>query len=390
MVLPDTPPAASVNRVRIIDIPSVDIDDAVRGKQAYHLLSAPALIRYAQDAADALQLPESYREADPASPQVRGALPKYVDACLRAESEGLREAAGAVARRLGRNLGHLAIALCRGDSINREARVDWPDAAWERWRTIRFYQLGGGVMGGELGSRLVHEANAFLTEVGYAHRLSISRSPRPRHMGLLGIGRAIPSAATQRRAYALCLDLGQTSVKRAILRYDRGLLAGLHWLPSVPVRWQWRNRPDAAEGIDPDAVLAFTVRAIVEGIELAHAQGFMLCDDVGISIAAYVRGGKLLGHGLYARLTEISEDAAALMTRAIAQTSGLDVRPVIAHDGTASAALHAGEVDTAVLVIGTAIGVGFPPDSSEGLCPIAERLGIGETHIDNRSAPSTA
>jgi hypothetical protein len=78
------------------------------------------------------------------------------------------------------------------------------------------------------------------------------------------------------------------------------------------------------------------------------------------------------------------------MTRAIAQTSGLDVRPVIAHDGTASAALHAGEVDTAVLVIGTAIGVGFPPDSSEGLCPIAERLGIGETHIDNRSAPSTA
>jgi hypothetical protein len=367
----------------------VDIDDAVRGKQVYYLLSAPAVIRYAQDAADGLQLPEAYRGSDPAAPAVREAVPRYVDACLRAEVRSVRATAEAIARRLGRNLGHLAVALYRGDPVNREARVDWPDAAWNAWRAIRTYRLGGGVMSGDLGSRLVRDANAFLAEVGYADELLVLKSSRPRHMGLLGVGRALPSKATQIPPNALCLDLGQTSVKRAVLRYERRVLVGLQWLPSIPVRWQWRNRPNAAEGIDPEAVLAFTVRALVDGVERARVEGSALCDTIGMSIAAYVRGGKLLGHGLYARMREISEDAAALIAGTVAQEAGLDIHPIIAHDGTAAATLHAGETNTAVLVIGTAIGVGFPPDSTEGLCAIADRLDVGEAEVEKGVAPHT-
>lgn len=382
-VLPDTPAAASLNRTRIVDIPGIDVDDAVRGKQAYHLLSAPALIRYARDAADALRLPDVYRDADPATPEVRQGLPRYVDACLRAEAATVREAAEAVARRLGRNLGHLAVALSRGDPVNRAARDDWSDAAWDVWGTIRSYQLGGGIVSGELGDRLIHHARQFLTESGYAGALSIHKTPRPRHMGLLGVGRTLPSLVRMADLRAVCMDLGQTSVKRAILHYEAGVLARLQWLPSAPVRWQWQNRPDAGEGIDPEKVLAFTAHTIAEGLRMAREEDPPPCDRVGMSVAAYVRDGRLLGHGLYARMDSLSDDAAQLIADAVARMGDFRIRPIIVHDGTAAAALHAGGANTAVLVIGTAIGVGFPPDPAEGLCPIASDLRMG---IDNEPA----
>jgi hypothetical protein len=377
-VVPDTPAAASLNRTRIVDVPGIDVDEAVRGRQAYHLLSAPALIRYAQQRADVLQLPAGYRDVDPSAPEVRQALPRYVDACLRAASPDVREAAEAIARRLGRNLGHLAVTLYRGDAVNREAREDWPEAAWERWRAIHTYRLGGGVMSGELGDRLIYYAGEFLAEVGYDGVLSVAKTPRPRNMGLLGVGRTIPSAARETYRRALCLDLGQTSIKRAVVHYEDGVLMGLQWLPPVPVRWQWRNRPDAGAGIDPQAVLTFTARAVAEGLEMAHAEASAQSDEVGMSIAAYVRGGKLLGNGLYARMQVLSEDAAGLIADAVTREGAPSIRPIIVHDGTAAALLHAGEAATVVLVIGTAIGVGFPPASTSGLCPIAPHVQQGD------------
>ncbi len=375
----DTPVAASVNRTRIVDIPGVDVDRAVRGRQAYHLLSAPALIRYAQERADALQLPDAYRDANPSAPEIRQSLPRYVDACLCAESPAVRDAAKSIARRLGRNLGHLTVTLYRGDPVNRIARTDWPDAAWERWRDIHTYRLGGGVMSGDLGDALIHYAREFLAEVGYDGVLSVAKTSRPRNMGLLGVGCTIPLLAWETCQRALCLDLGQTSIKRAVVHYEDGVLVGLQWLSPVPVCWQWRNRPDAGADIDPQAVLTFTARAIAEGIELARAEASSLCAEVGMSIAAYVRGGRLLGNGLYARMQVLSEDAVGLITDAVAGEIAVSICPILVHDGTAAALLHAGEAETAVLVIGTAIGVGFPPAS--GLCPIAPNVQQGDSPL---------
>jgi hypothetical protein len=40
------------------------------------------------------------------------------------------------------------------------------------------------------------------------------------------------------------------------------------------------------------------------------------------------------------------------------------------HDGTAAALAHAGSAHRAVIVLGTALGVGFPPTKDDGLCPL--------------------
>jgi hypothetical protein len=82
-------------------------------------------------------------------------------------------------------------------------------------------------------------------------------------------------------------------------------------------------------------------------------------------------------------MNSLSDDAAQLIADAVARVGDFRVRPIIVHDGTAAAALHAGEANTVVLVIGTAIGVGFPPDSAEGLCPIASDL---QMDIDDEPA----
>ena len=80
----------------------------------------------------------------------------------------------------------------------------------------------------------------------------------------------------------------------------------------------------------------------------------MLC------IAAYVREGKLLGNGIYARMSLLGEDIRILLAEALAKQGIPAVCLHLIHDGTAAAAVHAGEADCAVWVIGTAIGVGFP------------------------------
>ena len=49
------------------------------------------------------------------------------------------------------------------------------------------------------------------------------------------------------------------------------------------------------------------------------------------------------------------------------------------YDGAAAAALHAGEHQSAVIMVGTALGVGFPPPGAVGLLRIDRSFG-GEFH----------
>jgi hypothetical protein len=355
--------------VQIVDLPGVAMDPEVRGQKAYHLLSAMAVARYAQAHANALDLPPAYREADPQMPEPRRALPRLVEASMA------RDAAQAIARRLGRNLGHILVALHRGDAVNRAARADWTDAAWARWATIRTVWIGGGLMSGELGAQVVRHARRFLAEAGYAAQIAVGRTPRPQKMALLGAARYLPAAPRR----GLCLDFGSTSVKRARFDLAGGAIVGAGAYPQRPVPWAWRNDPSAGDDLAGGEVLDFVADTLAETLE--EDAGKVAVSTVPVSFAAYVRGGKLLGNGIYARMMQVTsgDDVRPRLAEAIHARTGrrVHIRPI--HDGTAAAALHAGESGAAVLVIGTAIGVGFPPPRAAGLRPYAAKFeGIAE------------
>jgi hypothetical protein len=130
------------------------------------------------------------------------------------------------------------------------------------------------------------------------------------------------------------------------------------------------NDPRAAAEIDPREVLDFVGEVVALTLQESGSQGNVLV----LSVAAYVEGGRLLGNGIYARMSRLATDVRPLVEGAVATRTGRGVRVRFIHDGTAAAALHAGEAQAAVIVVGTALGVGFPPAEAQDLHPLAPDL----------------
>jgi hypothetical protein len=361
--IPFTPPHVSLNRVQIADLPGTSLDNHVRGRKAYDLLSSQALARYARERAGELNLPAAFLHD---SVQTRVGLPRYLIDCLSSPHGPARAAAKAVSQRLGRNLGHILLVLHRGDPINRDARPDWTAADWERWGGIRRIWLGGGLMSGPLGDLILHHARDFLTENGYGEALLVGLSPYRGDFALLGAARYLPSRST----HSICLDLGQTLVKRACFSITGGTLTGWRRYPSLAVDWDQPGMTDHPEPDRGKLVLDSVAGVIVQTLDDSSTTGLVPGEDIMLSVAAYVQGGRLLGGGLYAQMSATVRDVRPLLTDAIRRRSGETVRIQLIHDGSAAAALHAGERDTAVILVGTALGTGFPPGDASDLRPV--------------------
>ncbi len=358
--IPHTPPHVSINRMQIIDLPGVTMDPEVRGRQAHDLLSSRAIIDYARAQAAELAMPDEF-VLDSAHTRIE--LPRYVERALRSTHPQIRQAAESIARRLGRNLGHILLTLLRGDPVNRRARPDWTDSDWDHWERMERIWLGGGLMSGSLGELVIKHGRAFLDETGYRQRCQVSLTPYRGAMTLLGGGRYLPISAQ----HAVCLDCGHTLVKRACLCFSAGRLDELQRFPSLAVDWSALGepgRPDPARG---SKVLAFVADAISSAWQESRASGLQPGIDVMLCVAAYVDGGRLLGNGIYAQMSSLADDLRPLLADEVQARTGERVRVHLIHDGTAAAALHAGEQRSAVIIVGTALGVGFPPAGDSGL-----------------------
>ncbi len=358
--IPVTPPHVSVNRVRLEDLPGLPVDAEVRGQLAYHLLSAEAVARYAVAQAEALDLPPVVTLA---AAEVRRTFPRRVEAALCGADATARLAAESIARRLGRNLGYILLTLHRGDAVNRAVRPDWSAADWARWGAIRQVWLGGGMLSGALGERMLTEARALLAELGYADALAVTLTPYRREMALFGAARYF--APTVR--VGLCFDFGQTWVKRARFDFAAAGPPQARVLPPTPTDWLFHNDPLAATAYSGEEVLGLVADVL--------AETFMATDGAAealiLSVAAYVEGGRLLGNGIYARMSALAADVRPLLVEAVRARTGRALPLALIHDGTAAATLHAGAAHTAVIVVGTALGVGFPQADATGLRPVA-------------------
>jgi hypothetical protein len=105
-------------------------------------------------------------------------------------------------------------------------------------------------------------------------------------------------------------------------------------------------------------------------LEQCKVEDHVPATDIMISIAAYVQGGRLLGNGIYAQMHFLADDIRPVLARAVFDRTGQPVRIHLIHDGTAAAAVHAGERNSAVIIVGTALGVGFPPAETNDLRPL--------------------
>jgi hypothetical protein len=87
------------------------------------------------------------------------------------------------------------------------------------------------------------------------------------------------------------------------------------------------------------------------------------------SVAAYLRDGQPLSaqRGAYVEIARITDNLAQTIADRLAAHWGERPLLIVGHDGTAAALAHAEDTHTAVITIGTALGIGFPPATSDGL-----------------------
>jgi hypothetical protein len=292
---------------RLSDVASIN-RAMVGDRAARDLLSAPALARLA---------------GLPAGRGVRSTL----DRALSTRDP----AAEAVAAEFGRRLGDLLAALRGGD---RDLRPEWDDSWWDRWAGTTTVWLGGGLAGGPFGARV-----AAVAETRLATGCRVVVADQPEDLPLVGAARLAPPGG-------LVLDFGHTLVKRAVAGpTPAGIAAVLRRLAPVSA-----PREDAT-GADVAAAVADIIGAARE--EAGDPEG-----PVVASMAAYVIDGLPVRTrlGLYTRMADLGPG----LPHRIAERAGVPIRLV--HDGTAAAQAVPPDPHAVVVLLGTSLGVGYPPD----------------------------
>ncbi len=345
----------SLNRVRIVALPGITLPEDAVGKTGYELLSARRLASQVQRHAAALRL-------DPNQPDLLRAFNDCFTACPgpveAAVSPQIRSISEEIAVDYGRSLGYLLLTLKRGDPANRAARKDWDGRHWSFWAGINTVWVGGGLVSGHLGPIAIHEAGRVLHQAGFPD-FAVRLSPQGADLPLVGLSRLAPVGAQA----MLLLDFGGTAVKRAIAEYQDGQLVQLHRLPALPTPCESVHQAS----VELADVTAFAGRVLSiisqtwREVERQLRTG-RLTPTIAISLACYLRDGQPPPSemGCYGRLQRLSDNLQTYLAGQLSERLGQPIQLHLYHDGTAAALAYGGSGETAVIMLGTAVGIGFP------------------------------
>jgi hypothetical protein len=192
-----------------------------------------------------------------------------------------------------------------------------------------------------------------LHEAGFPN-FKVHLSPHGADLPLVGLSRLAP-AGTQAM---LLFDFGHTAVKRAIAEYKDGQLSQLHRLPSLPTPCEAAHHAS----VELADVRLFSERILSIVCQTWQEAERPLSSSIAISLACYLRDGQPPPSemGCYGRLQLLSDNLQAYLADQLGRRLDQPIQLHLYHDGTAAALAYRGEEETAVLMLGTAVGVGFP------------------------------
>ncbi len=361
-------PAISLNRVQLVNLPGLMVDPEVKGRTGFQLVSATALTQLVRPRIDDLQLDPNMDDYE---------LRLALDDCFASQQAKVRAAAEAVGRRIGRNMGYILLMLKRGDAINRAARSEWDDSYWNHWAKIKRIWLGGGLVSGRLGPVIQQHVAAIIEEAGidnYTAKISPYTSALP----LVGAARYAPSNCKT----ALVFDFGNTMIKRALAVYKNNQLTKLRPLPSYPICWP-KIEPASNDPAQQAARLfSHLVSLIIDAWHKARKVGLLSSSPIIASMGAYIRDGhpSAAQGGGYTQLRRITNNLQIELAQRVSTLLNEAIEVLLIHDGTAAATSYAGEKNTAVIMMGTALGVGFPPPADD-LLALAHSLRVKGTNL---------
>lgn len=314
------------------------LPEAWQGKTAYQLIGRENLVR---------RIKESFPELASLSDSIPAFNSQYL---AQNHPEAL-----AIADDMGTALGCLLLTLKLGEQPNRAARSEWDGSYWTHWGSIKQVILGGGLVAGLLGKRMLSKAADIADGL-----VTVSIADYPTVLPLIGAARM----ADDTHNSVWVFDFGGTNVKRGHPLYDLDVLTHLEQLPSLSVP------PFDQAG----AVFAFMAQTIAASIG-SHNQRPQP-QTLYISVANYAQGCHFADDNPYGRLNSLGTNLCSLLSEAISEQLGYPVTiAAFVHDGTAAATAYAGTTNTAVITIGTALGMGFPPPD-QSLCSLSPTFSI--------------
>jgi len=332
------------------------------GLTGYELLSAASLQALVSEQANELAVQDDAPD-----------LLRAFDLCFNTSSRQIREKAWQIAAEYGRRLGILLLTLKRADPINRQARPGWNERQWTFWQGINEFYLGGGLLAGKLGIIAVNSARNELRACGI-DSVHISLSAFARYLPILGLARTAPRDTQT----MLLLDFGQTGVKRAVALYRSGALIELHILPVLSAGIE-SQKQIVIDRMNPQISADRIVEMVAQSWSEAQGLGWQLDPVLALSLACYLINGHPPASemGYYGRLQLLAGNLQTYLRSRISETIGRSVVINLLHDGSAAALILAGLSNSVLLTLGTAIGVGFPPATNDGLREITNDLHLG-------------
>ena len=334
-------PLASLNRRKVISLPVAD--PAWVGRVGWELLSKNALVEMVRSQVVTLGL----EGVDPAS------FPPRLNACLESTDVIMRRAAEGIAGEFGRRLGCLVASLLLSPGGLTDPLDAWEAAYLDFWRQqVRHIVLGGGHASGRLGQLTARAAQEAL-EVCGVEGLSVRAAQFPAWLPLIGAGRSLPA---HWKGAGVLVDCGGTRAKHGIAIYDeQGALVELRRLPEVDISYATAHNTAAELAQAMLAVMVETIRAVPDRTAMAPY--------VTVSVASYVKDGQPLqiNRDAYTLLNQVSTDLCAWFSEHIQAACRQTVQVEFVHDGDIAACALAGQSQSAVIMLGSAIGIGFVP-----------------------------
>lgn len=335
---------ASLQRVVIASLPGVPAD--IAGTPASEVCSRDALAGLMLDT-PGLPPPEPDRLADQLGE-------------LRSSAEGIvRDLAGGLLRAYGVRLGALLATL---KDPGTPAQQGWSRARrgyLEHWLGIERVWLGGGLLVGGGAGDIVAGVQQLLSCAGVALDVRVGRCPAV--LPLLGAARMVG----RQDGRAVVVDAGHSSIKGAVAVVNGGALAALELLPPAPAPLSGSR--DSVEAALVTALVTFA--DAVESTRLAR---------VVVSVASYLDAGAPVDddRSIYGGLTPDR------VRDLVGAATGGDMLVEFVHDGSASALGIADPRLSAVVTVGTWLGIGFTPSD--------RRLLGGDPEVRRRPSSPTS
>ena len=335
-------PEVSVNKLRLA---MAQAPNDIRGKAALDIISGAVFIERMDSLFTELGIRAYHADRQ------RRFVELFDDPCGRVKAEALLQ-------KLGKNLGHILLALKHGSGAREEIRPEWTDEQWEYWHKLDVVYLSGGLSYGLIGERLMLAAEELFEHTGRPYTLKLAKNSE--YLPLIGAyqrgAREAGSAGVSESI--IVLDFGHTYVKRGFV--CDGAFTVLDRVESI-ARYMY---DDESEDVSAQLLNDFIIGVILDTCAKASRAGKQGKPSAiaSVSIANYINHGGIYPHrGEYGRLSRLPVNYEEYLSRELSRRLGHEFQTILIHDGTAAAYgidNPAGE-RAAVITLGTGLGVGF-------------------------------